>query len=156
DYPDKPLRMVIPYPPGGGTDVMGRALAQQVSEQLGQTVVAENRPGANGSIAIKNVIDSADDGYTLLYTPTTTITANPHMYKLDYDVERELRPVAMGPTTNFVLVAHPSAPFSTTTELIEYAKKHPGTLTFATAGAGSHAHLLAEMLLRDAGINILV
>src|SRR5690606_31178135 len=106
-----PLHMVIPYPPGGATDVMGRALAQQVSAQIGQPVVPENKPGANGSIATRSVIDSPADGYRVLYAPTTIITANSHLYDLPYDAMKDLRPVALGPTTNFVLVAHRSVPF---------------------------------------------
>lgn len=155
NYPDKPIRMVIPYPPGGGTDVMGRALAQQVAIQMGQPVVVENKPGANGSIATSMVVNSAPDGYTVLYAPTTILTANPHLYRLTYDVEKDLTPVALGPTTNFVLVAHPSAPFNTLEEMIAYAKSNPGKLTFATAGKGSHAHLLVEMLKGAAGIDVL-
>lgn len=154
-YPDKPIRMVIPYPPGGGTDVMGRTLAQQVSIQVGQPVVVENKPGANGGIATAMVVNSAPDGYTILYAPTTILTANPHLYRLTYDVKKDLTPVALGPTTNFVLVAHPSAPFNTLDEMVAYAKSNPGKLDFATAGKGSHAHLLLEMLKQAADIEVL-
>jgi tripartite-type tricarboxylate transporter receptor subunit TctC len=153
DFPTRPLRMVIPYPPGGGTDVMSRALADQVSTQLGQRIVVENKPGANGSIATKTVVDAPPDGYTMLYAPTTIITANPHLYKLPYD-SSQLRAVALGPTTNFVLVAHPSVPFGTLAELIAYAKSNPRQLTFASAGQASHAHLLIEMLKGAAGIEV--
>lgn len=154
NFPTKPLRMLIPYPPGGGTDVMGRALAEQVSTQLGQRIVVENKPGANGSLATKMVVDADPDGYTILYTPTVTVTANPHLYKLPYDI-KQLRPVALGPTTNFVLVAHPSAPFNTLSELIAYAKANPNKVSAASAGKASLAHLLIEMFTAAAGIEVL-
>ena len=154
DYPSKPVRLVVPYPPGSGTDVLGRVLAQGVSAQLGQNVVVENRAGANGVIGIESVVKSAADGYTLLFTPNSPIVSNPHLYPISWDMLKDLDPVALVATGNFVLVGHPSVPFRTLVELIAYAKSNPRKLTFASAGSGSQAHINFEMLMSGAGIDV--
>ncbi|MBI2225161.1 MAG: tripartite tricarboxylate transporter substrate binding protein [Betaproteobacteria bacterium] len=155
EYPSKPVRLVVPYPPGAGTDVLARVLAQRVSTQLGQNVVVENRPGANGVIGIESVVKSAADGYTLLFTPNSPIVSNPHLYPISWDMLKDLDPVALVATGNFVLVGHPSVPFQTLDELIAYAKNNPRKLTFASAGVGSQAHIDFEMLKSGAGIDAL-
>jgi tripartite-type tricarboxylate transporter receptor subunit TctC len=155
DYPSKPVRIVLPYPPGSGTDAYARVIAQQLSGQLGQPVVVENRPGANGVIGIDSVVKSTADGYTLLFTPNSPIVASPHLYPATYDVRKDLEPVALVATGNFVLVGHPSVPFQTLGELIAHAKANPNRLTFASAGSGSQAHLNYEMLKSGAGFECL-
>jgi tripartite-type tricarboxylate transporter receptor subunit TctC len=154
DFPSKPVRLVVPYPPGSGTDVLARAIAQRVSTQLGQNVVVENRPGANGVIAIESVVKSAADGYTLLFTPGSPIVFNPHLYPISWNMLKDLDPVALVATGNFVLVGHPSVPFQTLGELIAYAKNNSRKLTYASAGLASQAHIDFEMLKSGAGIDV--
>jgi len=141
EFPAKPVRIILPYPPGSGTDAFARVLAAQLTEQLGQSFVVENRPGANGVIGIDYVIKSPADGYTLLFTPNSPIVSSPHLYPSTYDTRKDLDPVAMVATGNFIMVGHPSVPFKTINEFIAAAKAAPGKITFASAGAGSQAHL---------------
>src|ERR1019366_478377 len=154
DFPSKTVRLVVPYPPGSGTDVLARAIAQRLSTQYGQSVVVENRSGANGVIGIESVVKSAADGYTLLFTPGSPIVFNPHMYPISWDMLKDLDPVALVATGNFVLVGHPSVPFQTLVELIAYAKNNPRRLTYASAGLASPAPIDFEMLMSGAGIDV--
>ena len=153
--PSAPIHIVVPYPPGAGTDIMARALAQRLQVTLNHTTVVENRAGANGLIGIQSVVNSTPDGLTLLFTPSSPISAGPHIYPVTYNVLKDLAPVARVATGNFVLVANPSVPFKTLDGLVAYAKKYPGKLTFASAGIGSQAHLDLEMLSKAAGIEVL-
>jgi tripartite-type tricarboxylate transporter receptor subunit TctC len=155
EFPAKPVRIILPYPPGSGTDAFARVLAAQLTEQLGQSFVVENRPGANGVIGIDYVIKSPADGYTLLFTPNSPIVASPHLYPATYDVRKDLDPVAMVATGNFIMVGHASVSFKNLNEFIAAAKAAPGKITFASAGAGSQAHLNYEMLKAGAGIDCL-
>jgi tripartite-type tricarboxylate transporter receptor subunit TctC len=154
-FPTKPVRLVVPYPPGGGTDILARQIAEKISSQPGQVMIVENRPGANGVIATDVVVKSPSDGTVLLFAPTSVIAANPHLYSVSFDVLKDLAPVALLATGQFVLVAHPSVPFDTLPGLIAAAKAAPGKLTFASSGTGSHAHLALEMLKGAAGIDFL-
>lgn len=153
--PSGPLRVIVPYPPAAGTDLMARALAQQLQVSLNHTVVVENRAGANGAIGIQAVANSTPDGLTLLFTPSSPIVAGPHMSPVTYNVLKDLAPVARVATGNFVLVANPSVPFKSLTAMVAYAKQNPGKLNFASAGMGSQAHLDLEILSKVAGIQVL-
>ena len=149
--PSKPLKLVVNFPPGGAADVIGRALAQQLGEQLKQTVVVENRPGANGNIGADAVAKSPADGATLLMSSGGAITVNPFLYsKMPFDAERDLLPVASVARVLVFLMAHPALPVNSAQDLIAYAKAHPGKLSYGSPGNGSSPHLATEMLKRQA------
>ncbi len=154
-YPARPIRLVVPYPPGGGTDIVARALAQKVSESIGQNVVVENRPGANGNIGMESVAKSAPDGYTIVYALFAQYAVNPHLYqKLPYDPVKDLAPVALLVRSPYVLVTHPAVPVKNMKELIALAKARSGQLTYASAGHGSGANLSGEMLKYMAKVDL--
>jgi len=137
-YPSKPIRLVIPFAAGSATDSAGRVVAQALSQRLGQSVVVDNRPGANGQIAATLVAGSPADGYTLFMTTNSTHSANPHLYKsLPYDPVKDFEPIARVGLLAFVLVVTPDLPVSNTKELIAYALAHPGKLSYATASTAS-------------------
>lgn len=145
NYPGGPMRVVVPYPPGGGTDILGRLLAQKLNESRGQPVVVDNRPGANGTVGTAFVAKAADDGQTMLIVPAG-YAANPSLYKrLPYDQTRELAPVSRLASGPLVLVVHPSLPAKSVRELIALARARPGELNFGSAGSGSLPHLSAEL-----------
>jgi len=155
-WPDKPVRIVVAYPPGGGIDVMARQIAEKLTRQWGQSVVVENRPGANTIIAADAVAKSPADGHTVLMTTDATFSINPHLYaRLPYDAERDFVPVTMLVLLQQLLVAHPSLPADTLPELIKLAKTKPGGIRYATYGSGSQPHLSGEMLKYKAGIDLL-
>ena len=155
-WPDKPVRIVVAYPPGGGIDVMARQLAEKLGTQWGQAVVVENRPGANTIIAADAVAKAPADGTTVLMTTDATFSINPHLYaRLPYDAERDFVPVTMLVLLQQLLVAHPSLPADTLPELIKLAKAKPGGIRYATYGSGSQPHLSGEMLKYKAGIDLL-
>src|SRR4051794_14067791 len=144
-YPAKPLRMVVPFAPGGGTDVIARYLANGMSESLNRQVVVDNRAGANGIIGTEIVARSAPDGYTLLFV-SSPHSVNPSLYaKLPYDTLRDFAPVSMVATSPYVLVVHPSLPVRNVKELIALAKAKPDEITYASGGSGSSAQLAAEL-----------
>ena len=154
DFPDKPIRLVIPFPAGGTVDVVARVVANQAATDLKTTFVIDNRPGAGGSIATDAVAKAQADGYTLLYT-TPSHTINPAIYKkLPFDTEKDVIPVALVAAAPELLVAHPSAPFNTFAEFIAYAKANPGKLNYSHAGNGTLPHVTMELLLRRARINV--
>jgi len=151
----KPIRLIVPFPAGSGSDSLARMLGAKVSQQTGATVVVENKPGAGTVIGAQAVAKSDPDGYTLLYTIVVTHTQNPHLYKkLTYDVFKDFTPIVQLVRSATVLVANNNAPFNTTTELIAYAKANPGKLNFASYSAGSTSHLNGEILKSQAGIDI--
>ena len=152
-YPAKPLRLVVPYPAGGGTDFFARAVGAQLSVQLGQPVVVENRPGAATIIGAEAVAKSAPDGYTLLLGDTATYAVNPSLYKkLPYDPGKDLAPVTMTGRFALLLVVNPGKmPANSVKELIELAKKEPGRLDYASPGPGSPHHLAMEMFKQRTG-----
>ena len=155
DYPRGIVRLVIPFPPGGPTDVMGRIVAQKLQEAWGSGVVVENRPGAGTSIGTDAVAKSAPDGQTIGMV-ITAYMINPSLQaKLPFDTLKDLANVTQLVTQHVVLVAHPGAPFNTVAELIAYAKKNPGKLTYASPGSGTSAHLAGEMLKGEAGIDMI-
>jgi len=146
-YPDKPVKLVVPFPPGGGTDIAGRLVANALSGELKQQVVVENRAGAAGSIGAQAVADSAPDGYTLFFATTGAMAINQHLYsKLRYNPLTDFTPVAMVASFPNVLVVHPSLPAKSVAEFIALAKSQPGKLTYASSGAGSSSHLSAVLL----------
>ncbi len=157
DYPNKPIRLVVPYPPGGATDVIGRTLAQRLSGTLGQQVVVDNRAGAAGNIGADLVAKSAPDGYTLLMGALTSHAINAALYKsrVPYDVEKSFAPVAIVGTVPLVFVVNPSVNASTLPQLVSLAKSKPGTITYGSAGNGSPQHLAGEMFKRMAGVDML-
>ena len=154
-WPVKPLRLVVPFAAGGSSDVMARTVARSLSDDLGQTLVVENRPGAGGSIALEFVARQAADGYTLLFGTIGTNGINPAvMRKLPYDPVRDFAPVSMLHTLSNVLIVHPSVGAGSVPELITLARARPGALTYASAGNGSSSHLAGELFKAAAGIDI--
>jgi tripartite-type tricarboxylate transporter receptor subunit TctC len=152
-FPSKPIRIVVPYPPGGGADVVARFIAPKMAESLGQPVVVENRPGAAGNIGADQVAKSAPDGYTLLLH-TSTVAMSPALGKLPYDLLRDLAPVAHVAETAMVIAVHPSVPARGLPELIELARKSPGKLAYSTCGNASPMHLAGELLKMQTGIDL--
>jgi len=151
-WPSKPLRLIVPYPPGGSTDVTARTLADKVSSALGQPVIVENRAGAGGSIGIEAAVRSDPDGYTVLVAPDFVASA-PHVYPLTYDPIKQLVPVIQLTRQPVVLAVHPSLGVQNVAELVAHAKKNPG-LAYATSGAGSQQHMAAEWFAKLAGIQL--
>jgi tripartite-type tricarboxylate transporter receptor subunit TctC len=152
-YPAKPIRIIVPYPPGGGTDVIARTLAQKMTETMGQQVLVDNRPGANGIIGSDAVAKAAPDGYTALITLATHVI-NPALYaKLPYGPD-DHAPVTVLAEYPFVITVHPSLPVKTVKEFIAFAKARPGQLTFASSGNGSGPHLGMELFKSMAGIDM--
>jgi tripartite-type tricarboxylate transporter receptor subunit TctC len=155
-YPTKPVRLVLPYPPGGGSDTIGRPLAQKMSEGLGQQVVVENRGGASGNIGMEYVARSAPDGYTLVFALTAQLAVNPALYqKLPYDPIKDYAPISLLGSGGYILVAHPSLPVKNVKELIALAKLRPGQIAYSSSGNGSGGHLAMELLDHMAGIKML-
>ncbi len=155
-YPVRPIRLVIPYPPGGGTTLIGRPLAQRVSDSLGQQLVVDNRGGANGTVGMELAAKAPPDGYTIVLALTAQLAINPSFYpQLPYDPVRDYAPVTLLGTAPYLLVAHPSVPVKSLKELIELARSKPGQLTFASSGTGGIPHLAFEMLKSIAGIDMI-
>ena len=145
-YPDKPIRFVVPYPPGGGTDVIARIVQDRLRAALGQSIVIDNRGGAGGSIGTEVVARSAPDGYTVLFT-LSSHTINPAIFsKLTFDTARDFEPIGIVCSLPQILVANPQFPANTVQQLIAMAKEKPGSLSFASVGNGSPGHLAGEMM----------
>jgi len=155
-YPSKPIRMVLPYPPGGGSDTIGRPLAQKLSESLGQQVVVENRGGANGNIGMEHAARAAPDGYTIVFALTAQLAVNPGLYgKVPYDPVKDFAPITLLGTGAYILVVHPSLPVKSLKQLIVLAKAQPGKIAYSSSGNGSGGHLAAELMNSMAGIRML-
>jgi tripartite-type tricarboxylate transporter receptor subunit TctC len=153
-YPDRAVRLVVPYPPGGGTDIIGRVVAQNLTNSLGQQVVVDNRGGAGGTIGTDVVAKAAADGYTLLMVPTSHVI-NPSIYpKLPYDTVKQFSSITLAASATIVLGAHPSIPVKSVKELLALAKSRPGELNFGSAGNGTVFHLTGELFKRQAGIDL--
>ena len=154
-YPDKTIRLVVPFPPGGSTDAVGRLVAAEMSPILGQPVVVDNKGGANGNIGSDMVAKAAPDGYTLLLTTSSTHAISPHlMPKLAYDPRKDFTPVAHVADAPSVLLVTNSLPVKTVGELIAYAKAHPGKLNYATSGNGTIVHLNTAAFSAQAGVEM--
>ena len=150
----KPVRIVVPFPPGGQTDVQARAIAQKMAESLGASVIVENKPGGSTLIGAREVQKAAPDGHTLLYTIAIHVQL-PHLYRNPpWDAFRDFTPITTGARAATVLTAHASVPFNSVRELVAYAKANPGKLNYASFGAGTTSHLNGEILKRLAGIDI--
>ena len=154
-YPSKPIRFIVNFAPGGGTDIVARAMGPEFTKSLGQQVIVENRAGANGNIGADVVAKASPDGYTILMTTNAAIVINPHLYKkLPFDPLTDLAPVSQVATLPFVLATHPAVPAKTVKELIALAKSIPKGLTYGSSGTGGGAHLAGEMLKNMTNINI--
>ena len=154
NYPAKPIRIVVPFPPGGGTDLVARTVAQKMHETLGQTAVVDNRAGANGIIGADLVAKAPADGYTVMIT-IASHAINPTLYpKLPYDTLGDLAPVSLLAEYPFVITVHPSMPVKTIKEFVAFAKSRPGQLSFASSGNGSGPHLGMELFANMAGISM--
>src|SRR5262245_42331916 len=154
DYPDKPVRIIVPVAAGGGVDVMARLLAQKLGERLRQQFVVENRPGAAGVIGSKTVIAAPPDGYTLLYTPSSLALAVAVHKTAPYDVAKDFTPIVNVAVSPYALVVHQAVPATSLAQLIAHAKAHPRALSYGSAGIGSASHLAAELFKSIAGIEM--
>ncbi len=153
-WPERPIRLVVPYPPGGSTDPAARLLAADIAPRLGQPVVVENKAGASGGIGTEFVARAAPDGYTFLFH-TSVISTDPTFKKTaPYDVKRDLAPVTLAGTGPYLMVVNPSLPVRNVAELIAYAKANPGKLNYGSAGKGSSGHLIGELFKKAAGIDM--
>ena len=152
-YPTKPVRIIAPFAPGGGTDFIARLIAQKLTERLGHQVIVENKPGAGGNLGAEFAVKSAPDGYTLLLV-AGSYTVNPSLYKLSFDPVNDITPVVQLSQGSFVVAVHPSVPANNLKELIELARRQPDKLSYASAGSGSITHLASELFLDMAKIKI--
>lgn len=153
DYPSKPVRFIVPYPPGGGTDVIARIVQHPLSEALKQTIVIENRGGAGGAVGTEQAAKAAPDGYTFLFT-LSSHTINPLLYKLHYDVERDFAPVTLIVSVPQIIAAYPGSPIHNMQDVISTAKAHPGKLHYGSVGNGTPSHIAGELLKLRTGIDI--
>lgn len=153
-WPTKPIKFIVPYPPGGGTDVIARIVQEPIARELGQQVIIDNRGGAGGSIGSGLAAQSPSDGYTVLFT-LSSHTINPSFYsKLPFDTEKDFSPVVTIASLPQILVANPNFPAKTVKEVIEMAKAKPGSVSYASVGNGSPGHLAGAMMATDAGVNM--
>ncbi len=155
DYPNRPITMVVTFAPGGSSDVLARAVAAALSTGLGQQVVVDNRPGAGGHIGAAAVAHASPDGYTVLFGTNGTLGIGPAIYgKLNYNPERDLAPVGLLHTLPQLLIINPSVPAKNLTELIDYARRNPVALSFASSGTGAASHLAGELFKQQAKIDL--
>jgi tripartite-type tricarboxylate transporter receptor subunit TctC len=154
DYPSRPIRLLVPFAPGGGADTLARIITPKLSESMGQQWVVDNRGGAGGNIAAETVARAAPDGYTVFMGFSTVLTVNPSLYKLSFSMENALQPVTLLATAQYILVVHPSVQAGTVKELIALMKQRPKSLNFASAGVGSPLHLAGELFQRRAGVQM--
>ncbi|HYK15771.1 MAG TPA: tripartite tricarboxylate transporter substrate binding protein [Burkholderiales bacterium] len=155
DYPNRPLRMIVPWPPGQATDLVGRVMAQKMSDVLGQQIVIDNRAGAGGMIGTDVAAKATPDGYTLLAASSGPVSINPLLQKTAYDPERELAPVANVCVAPFLLVSAPSFPAQNAKEFVALLKANPGKYTFASSGTGATAHMIAEYFNNMAVVQVI-
>jgi tripartite-type tricarboxylate transporter receptor subunit TctC len=153
-YPSKAIRLIVPFPPGGGSDIIARVSAQKLSASIGQPVVVDNRPGAGGTVGVETGMKAPVDGYTLTLI-AASYTVNPSLYKLSFDPVNDITPIIQLSQGPFLLAVHPSLPVKTVKELIALARARPGQLSYASSGTGSGVHLATELFLERAGIRIL-
>lgn len=154
-YPSKPIRLIVPFPPGGATDIIGRTLAQKLSVQLGQTVIVDNKPGAGGTLGSAEASKAAPDGYTLLLATTSTHSIAPSLYKnISYSVEKDFTPILEVATATNVLIVTPKLPVKDVAELVALAKAKPDSLNFASSGNGTIVHLQSELFKLISGTQL--
>lgn len=149
-YPSRPVRLIVPFPPGGGTDILARVFAQKFTDAIGQTVVVDNRAGAGGTVGAELTVRAAPDGYTLCMVSTSYAT-NAALFKLPYDAVNDITPIVMIGDAGILLTLHPSVPAKTVKELIAYAKAKPNGLNFASTGTGGNTHLVTELFIMMSG-----
>jgi tripartite-type tricarboxylate transporter receptor subunit TctC len=155
DYPEKPVRLVVPFPPGGGADNLARLIMPRVAQALGKPIVIENKPGAGGNVGAEYVARAAADGYTLLYGTNGTHAINASLYReMRFDPVKDFAPVSRMTEIAAMLIVNPQLPVNSVAELIRYAKAHPDKVNFASAGNGTTSHLAGEMFKRAAGVEI--
>lgn len=153
-FPARPVRLLVPFAPGGGADTLARVLGQKMSESMGQQIIVDNRPGGNTLVATELLVRAAPDGYTIIIQ-TNNLTVNPHLYKkLKYDTVKDLAPVSLIAHIPHLLVVHPSVPAKTVKEFVALAKSKPGMINYATAGSGTVNHLTAALFETMAGIKM--
>jgi tripartite-type tricarboxylate transporter receptor subunit TctC len=152
-FPARPVRMVVGFPPGGGTDIIARLVAQKLGERWGQPVIVENRPGASGNIGAELVARSAPDGYTLLMA-FSSHASNPALSKLSFDIQRDFTSITQVGSAPMTIVAHPSLPTKTLGELIDYARANPGAIKFGSSGVGTPVHLAGELMMQLTGVKM--
>ena len=153
-YPSKPMRVIVPYAPGGATDLIARLVGQKLTERLGQPVIVENRPGAGGVIGAEAGAKAPADGHTVLLAVPAEMVVLPHLQKMPYRVDRDFAPVSLAAVTPLILVVHPALPVKTVQDLIALARSRPGQLTYASAGTGGVQHLAGELLKITAKIDL--
>jgi tripartite-type tricarboxylate transporter receptor subunit TctC len=144
-YPNKAIRLILPFPPGGPTDIVGRLTGQKLGELVGQQVIPDSRPGASGNIGLELASKAPPDGYTIVLS-SPVISLSPYMYKLNYNPEKDLAPIALVGAVRNVLVVHPSVPAKTVKDLVQIARKNPGKLNYGSGGIGTTTHLAPELL----------
>ncbi|MBL8310905.1 MAG: tripartite tricarboxylate transporter substrate binding protein [Burkholderiales bacterium] len=152
-YPNKPVKIIVPFAPGGGSDFMGRLLAKQLSEKLGQPFIVENKPGAGGNLGAEIAVKSPPDGYTLMLT-AASYTVNPYVYKVPFDSLKDITPIAQLARGPFIIAVNPKVTANSLKELVDLAKKQPGKLSYASAGSGSITHIASEYFMDVAGIDV--
>lgn len=154
-WPAKPLRIVVPFPPGAATDLQGRFIAHKLTESLGQQVIVDNRPGANGTLGLALTAKSAPDGHTMALGQTGNLAISPSLTKVAYDPLRDFAPVSLTLSSPHVIAVHPSLPTRSVKELVALAREHPGQLNYASTGAGSAGHLGVELFKKQTRIDII-
>ena len=154
DYPSRPVRLLVPFAPGGGADTLARIITPKLTEAMGQQWVVDNRGGAGGNIAAETVARAAPDGHTVFMGFSTVLTVNPTLYKLGFSMEKDLAPVTLLATAQYILVVHPAVQAANVKELVALMKQKPKSLNFASAGVGSPLHLAAELFQRRAGVTM--
>ena len=154
DWPAKPVRFIVPYPPGGGTDVIARIVQSRLAERLGQQIIIENRGGAGGALGTEAAAKAAPDGYTFLFT-LSSHTINPLLYKLNYDVERDFSAVTLIVSVPQLIATQPGSPLQSMRDVVTAAKAKPGSLPFASVGNGTPSHIAGELLMLKAGIDLI-
>jgi tripartite-type tricarboxylate transporter receptor subunit TctC len=155
NYPTKPIRMIVPFPPGGGTDILSRFVVNKLMEATGWQIVVDNRPGAGGNIGLDAAAKAAPDGYTMVMGQTSNLTINPSLYKkLPYDSLRDFQPVSVVASSPIAFMVFAKAPYRNFGDLIAAAKAKPGEITYASTGNGTVGHLTGELILRTAGVKL--
>ena len=154
-FPAQPVRLVVPFPPGGTSDIVGRVVAQKLGAAMGQRVVVENRPGAGAAIGVMAVVNAAADGQTLLLGAAGPLTMSPHMGKVPYDAERDLAPIALVTAVPNIVAVHPSVPARSLGELAKLVRARPGAVSYGSAGQGTTAHLSGELFRALAGVDMI-
>ncbi len=153
-YPDRPVKMIVPFAPGGATDIIARTVGQKLADRMGQPVVIENKPGAGTTVGNAEVAKAKPDGYTLLFAPTPFVISQAIYPTLPYDPKKDFAPVSLLATSPFILVVNAGVPSRTVAELVSAAKAKPGTITFCSAGNGTVPHLAGELFRMRAGVDI--